>query len=300
MGGNRNAVVAAARHGGTKGKRAVSADRAIVAKVVLQDEAAAGQARHIARDRVGVGDAVHLHVGDVGARERAAAVGHAAGLAGVSGLGQNRDAVRTAGQRGCESEWTIGADRAVVSAIVLQHESTVGQTRNVARYRVSIGYAAHLHVGDVGTRHSAAAAGHGAELTGGLDEDRDVVWIAGGDGGIEGKRAGRARGAEREVIAAVVPQDKAAAGQARDGAADGVSARRRRRIVRTAYLYIDDVGAPHRAAAVGDTAGLAGGLGKDRDTVRAAGRDRRAEGEIGGADQQIIRAAVLQHETDSA
>src|SRR4029077_7419232 len=78
----------------------------------------------------------------------------------------------------------------------------------------------------------------------------------------------------------------------RDAAADRVG-----RSVGTADGHVRDVTAGNRAAAVGDAAALAAGVGLDGDVVGGAARKLGREGEgTVGAHGQVVAAVVLQDE----
>ena len=115
------------------------------------------------------------------------------------------------------------ADRQVVAAIVLQHKSRAGETRDRAADGVGICGAGDHHARDIGAGDRSARTGGypaGLRRVGRLRKYRDAKSAAAGDG--RGEREVSVC-ADRQVVAAIVLQHKPRARKTRDRAADGVA-----------------------------------------------------------------------------
>ncbi len=122
-----------------EGEAAIRADRKIVATVLLQHEAAAGEPTDVATDRIGRGRrAGHLHAGHIGSCNDATAVRNGARLQRAARLSRDGDRVRRAiAQRRGEREAAVRRERQVVAAVLLQHQTAADQATERAADRIS-------------------------------------------------------------------------------------------------------------------------------------------------------------------
>ena len=215
-------VAAAARHRGRERERPVREDGEVVAAVVPQHQARAGEAADGAADLVAVGRAGDRDAGDVGVGDRAgagAAVDHA-GLPGRRRLIGDRHRVgRAARKHRREGEAAARADREGRPAVERQLEAGAREPADGAADDVLVGAAVDGDRRDVGAADGAGRARHRARLrrAGRLGGDRDREARAAEHATSRTERAARR---DRQVVAAAVPQGQPAAHQADDGAAD--------------------------------------------------------------------------------
>ena len=113
-----------------------------------------------------------------------------------------------------------------------------------------------------------------------------------------GERRGegeRAVGGDREIVAAVVLEHQAGAGEPGHRAPDGVG---RKRLVRARHENTGDVRRSHHSRCGGDGTGLFGRLARHRDRVGTAGLERSGEGERAGhLDGERVPAVVAQDQS---
>ena len=160
--------------------------------------------------------------------------------AGIGRLRKYRDVKSAAAGDGRgEREASVCADRQVVAAIVLQHKSRAGETRDRAADGVGICGAGDLNTRDIRAGRSAAICHHaGLRRVGRLRKYRDVKSAAAGDG--RGEREAGCTCADGQVVADIVLQHQPRARKARDRAADGVGNRGRVATLRTAASATND------------------------------------------------------------
>ena len=204
-------------------------------------------------------------------------------------LGQDGHLVRAAaGDVGREREAAVRGQDQAVARVVLQHDGA-GEAGDRPADGVVVGGAGDHHVADVAARDAARSAVDGAGLPGRrrLGGHGDRVATAARHRGRERERPVREDG---EVVAAVVPQHQARAGEAADGAADLVA------VGRAGDRDAGDVGVGDRAGAGAavDHAGLPGRrrLIGDRHLVGRAARQHRREGEAAARADREGRPAV--------
>ena len=216
----RNRISRTAGQGCRETEYAVVVDDEIIAAVVLQNNRAwqRGTAQRTgdgSRDRIIIQGTTDGNAGNRGIVNFATAIGDGTSLA--AWLGKYRDAITTtAGDGGIECKFPAGTNRKIIAAVILQHQAGTGQTGYAARDGVGIGYTVHLDVAN-SARYRATAVADGARLVTGLGEYGYAVGITTFNGGIECKRP---VGTDRKIIAAVVLQHQAGAGQTGDRTAD--------------------------------------------------------------------------------